>query len=96
MSEKSYTKKDIDDYSKLSSRMQTPGVCQSLTNKYNLLKQSIPKFFQAYTGHDPQCISSFDNFIKFMHKPTDAASLGVGRMLFGKFFLDQFRIRINT
>lgn len=42
--------------------------------------------FEKFTGHNKDCLTSFESFVKFMHQPTDAASLGMGRMLFGKFF----------
>lgn len=86
MSEKSSVdSKDHEKDTKKSEKMETPGVCQKISDKYTQLTKSFQKCFEAYTGHDPKCISSFDNFIKFMHKPTDAAALGIGRMLFGKF-----------
>lgn len=47
------------------------------------IKYVITKYFEKYTGHNIKCLSSFENFVEFMHSPTDAASLGVGRMLFG-------------
>lgn len=41
-------------------------------------------YFEVYTGHSAKCFESVENFVAFMYQPTDAASLGVGRMLFGK------------
>ncbi|XP_063701219.1 vitamin K-dependent gamma-carboxylase [Culicoides brevitarsis] len=76
MSEKSKTFNDVDE-TKLEA---TPGVSQK---KFNGFRDLLLKWFQTFTGHNSECISSFNSFIKFMHTPTDAAALGVGRMLFG-------------
>lgn len=46
----------------------------------------ISIFFRNFTGHDIKCVSSFENFVEFMHEETDAASIGIGRILFGKKF----------
>lgn len=39
--------------------------------------------FYEFTGHKLDQMNSIDKFVNFMHQPTDAASIGIGRMLFG-------------
>lgn len=50
---------------------------------FNHITSEAPKWFENFSGHAADNVSSFENFVKFLHKPTDAASLGVGRMFFG-------------
>lgn len=87
MTEKNHDDNETKNDKSSKCSVGTPCFLQRIRTKYYFLKQIIPKYFHAYTGHDPECISSFDNFVKFMHKPTDAAAIGVGRMLFGNFLL---------
>lgn len=49
-------------------------------------QKNVPKWFQNFTGHDLKCLTSFQNFVDLMHRPTDSSSLGVGRALFGNFY----------
>lgn len=54
----------------------------------NVLKQikyKFPKYYEEFTGYNIENISTFDNFVKWMHTPIDAAALGIFRLLFGKY-----------
>lgn len=57
---------------------------EEMKNKIEKVKGKFKVAFEEYTGHSSKCLSSMDAFVEFMFKPTDAASLGVGRMLFGE------------
>ncbi|XP_058833516.1 vitamin K-dependent gamma-carboxylase [Topomyia yanbarensis] len=48
---------------------------------------NVPRLFHKYCGHDMRCLQSFDQFIALMYRPTDAAALGVARVLFGLMML---------
>ena len=59
---------------------------QQLKENIAGVQKNVPKWFQNFTGHDFKCLTSFQSFVELMHRPTDSASLGVGRALFGKFY----------
>lgn len=67
---------------------ETPNPTDSIQNTkvFEKIYQKIPNLFRNFTGHDIKCVSSFENFVEFMHEETDAAAIGIGRMLFGKKF----------
>lgn len=45
------------------------------------------KFVSTLTGHEElNRLTNFNEFVDFMYKPVDSASLGVGRFAYGKFF----------
>lgn len=47
----------------------------------------MPSFrdnFEKLYGYKVSDVSSFDKFTRFLYRPTDSASLGVARALFGK------------
>lgn len=50
----------------------------------NNIQKFVLELLEKFTGHKKVNFLSINNFVLFMHKATDGASLGVGRMLFGK------------
>lgn len=51
--------------------------------------------FERLSGFQLKDLTSWDRFVKLMFRPTDPASLGITRVLFGKFFsLKDFRTEI--
>lgn len=75
------TKKEKNDPTKLLMENQLQHTLDRITNNGN-------KIFRQFFGHDFNRISSFENVVNLMHQPTDAASIGVGRILFGKYYID--------
>lgn len=59
------------------------------------LKDNIFKLFHQFTGHNIKCITKMEYFIELMYKPVDGASLGIGRMLFGKYICYIFIVYIK-
>lgn len=55
-------------------------------SKLDFLCDKISTIFHNFSGHQLSCIASFDGFTSFMYKKVDAASIGIGRMLFGEFY----------
>lgn len=51
-------------------------------SKWDVVCEKLSTIFHNFSGHR---ISSFDGFVNLMHREVDAASLGIGRMLFGEF-----------
>ncbi|XP_058463555.1 vitamin K-dependent gamma-carboxylase [Malaya genurostris] len=51
------------------------------------LKINVSRLLLKYCGHDSKCLHSFDQFIALMYRPTDAAALGVARLMFGLMML---------
>lgn len=51
-------------------------------SKWDVVCEKVSTIFHNFSGHR---ISSFDSFVNLMHHEVEAASLGVGRMLFGEF-----------
>lgn len=64
-----------------------PKIIKNTNENWKNIKKKSEKYFKNFTGHDIQCISSFDEFTQFLHKPVDASALGIGRMLFGAMML---------
>lgn len=56
-------------------------------SKLKFLCDKISTIFHNLCGHQLSVISSFNSFVNLMHHEVDAASLGIGRMLFGKLFM---------
>jgi hypothetical protein len=56
-------------------------------DKIDNCRKLMAIFLQNFTGHPKimDCFCSFEHFVRFMYQPCDAASLSVGRMLFGEF-----------
>lgn len=48
------------------------------------VRKTVTKLLENFTGHQLDKIKNFNDFVEFMYVPVDAASIGVGRMLFGK------------
>lgn len=64
---------------------------QLISTKCKKYAKKLPKLLEKLTGHKAENFTTMEKFIKFMHQPTDAASLGVGRMLFGEFLSNEGR-----
>lgn len=73
--------KDEDDPSKLLMENQLQHTLDRITYNGN-------KIFRQFFGHDFDRFSSFENVVNLMYQPTDAASIGVGRILFGKYYIN--------
>lgn len=47
------------------------------------MEKYVKKIIFKFTGHNMEKCRSYEDFVRFMCRPVDAASLGVCRMLFG-------------
>lgn len=56
-----------------------------LSGCWSSLKQSFNNNFERLFNFKTSNVSNFEKFIKFLYRPTDPASLGVARALFGNF-----------
>lgn len=83
---KSKTKKEKKDPSKILIKNQLHNILDRITNNGN-------KIFRQFFGHDIKRMSSFENVVNLMYQPTDAASIGVGRILFGKYYITSNNIK---
>lgn len=52
--------------------------------KCSSLKQSFKSNFKRLFDFKVNNVSSFEKFVQFLYRPSDPASLGVARALFGK------------
>lgn len=77
---KSKIKKEKENPSKFENINQFHHTLDRITNNGN-------KIFRQFFGHDIKTMSSFENVVNLMYQPTDAASIGVGRILFGKYYI---------
>lgn len=68
----------------LSSFFWKSKVIERLKTNMNNIQKFVPELLEKYTGHEKENFLSINNFVSLMHEKTDGASLGVGRMLFGK------------
>ncbi|XP_065076830.1 vitamin K-dependent gamma-carboxylase [Ochlerotatus camptorhynchus] len=57
------------------------------SSRWQTLRANLPRLVDKYCGHDLKCWQSCDGFMALMYRPTDAAALGVARMLFGLMML---------
>lgn len=73
---------DLHNKEKLRKRKRRKG--QMLVNS---LVDRLSIIFYNYTGHRLSSIASFNNFTTLLHQRVDAASIGIGRMLFGELYL---------
>lgn len=55
-------------------------------SKLDSLCERVSTIFHNFSGHHFSSVSSFDGFMSLMYKEVDAASLAIGRMLFGEFY----------
>lgn len=55
-----------------------------ISERWLLLKSSLYNNFERLFGFKISNVSSFEKFTQFLYRPTDPASLGVARALFGK------------
>lgn len=55
-----------------------------LSGCWSSLKQSFNNNFERLFNFKASNVLSFEKFTKFLYRPTDPASLGVARALFGK------------
>ncbi|XP_076231158.1 gamma-glutamyl carboxylase isoform X2 [Calliopsis andreniformis] len=62
---------------------EVTGKCNRLNNQSFLARYSIKENFEKLWGFQLKDLSSFDRFTKLLYRPTDPASLGVVRALFG-------------
>jgi len=56
----------------------------NFVSKCSSLKQSFNNNFKRLFDFKVSDVSSFEKFTQFLYRPTDPASLGVARALFGK------------
>lgn len=56
-----------------------------LSRRWSSLKQSFNNNFKRLFDFKTSNVSNFEKFIQFLYRPTDPASLGVARALFGNF-----------
>lgn len=56
----------------------------SASDRWLSLKRSFNNNFERLLGCKVSDVSSFEKFTRFLYRPTDPASLGVVRALFGK------------
>ena len=83
------------DFSVAKGRlMKTEGFCATLNAMEKCRKRlkSIETQLQLKTGCSFKDLT-FDNFVRYLYKPEDPASLGVTRVLFGilKFYVDDVK-----
>lgn len=57
------------------------------SSRWQKLRANLPHLVDKYCGHDLKSWQSFDGFMTLMYRPTDAAALGVARILFGLMML---------
>lgn len=55
-----------------------------VSERWLSLKPSLNNNFERLFGFKISDVSSFEKFTQFLYRPTDSASLGVARALFGK------------
>lgn len=55
-----------------------------VSEHWSSLKSSFNNTFERLFGFKIRDVSSFESFTQFLYRPTDPASLGVARALFGK------------
>ena len=69
-----------------------------IKNHHNLdrITNNGNKIFRQFFGHDIKRMSSFENVVNLMYQPTDAASIGVGRILFGKYYITDNKIEFKS
>ena len=90
-----HSKSSINDTSRNETeskgRMQRQSIIETIRQCYCLRRQftnirlGFVKFLCKFTGHDDlPLITSFDKLVEFMYRPVDAASIGIGRLLFGE------------
>lgn len=48
-------------------------------------KETINRKFQKLWGFEFDALTSYERFVTLLYRPTDPASLGVARALFGEF-----------
>lgn len=53
--------------------------------KISWLYEKLSVIFHNFSGHQLNNFSSFNDFTKLLNTEVDAASLSIGRALFGKF-----------
>ncbi|XP_059218437.1 vitamin K-dependent gamma-carboxylase [Stomoxys calcitrans] len=75
----------MDDESK-----ESPETQKTETSKNNEVRQQqqesktqIQKLFYTLTDNELENLTTYDNFTQWLHRPVDAATLGVFRMLYG-------------
>lgn len=71
---------ELEDTSELLIKNPLHNTLDRITNNGNTI-------FRKFFGHDIKMMSSFENFVNLMYEPTDPASIGVGRILFGKYYI---------
>lgn len=76
-----------DMTSQQTNEKPNPKITKNYNEKWKNIKEKIENYFKKFTGHDILCISSFNEFSKFLHVPVDSSALGIGRMLFGAMML---------
>ncbi|XP_001655674.2 vitamin K-dependent gamma-carboxylase [Aedes aegypti] len=63
------------------------GPTKASCSRWQGVRANLPHLLNAYCGHDLRSFQSFDGFMTLMYRPTDAAALGVARILFGLMML---------
>lgn len=53
--------------------------------KFSWLYEKLSVIFHNFSGHQLSNLSSFNDFTKLLNSEVDAASLGIGRAMFGEF-----------
>lgn len=69
------------------NRERTKRKMKGRISKLDSLCERISTFFHNFSGHQLSTVSTFDGFASLMYKEVDAASLAIGRILFGEFLL---------
>lgn len=57
-----------------------------LFGRWSSLKQSFNNNFERLFHFKTSNVWNFEKFVQFLYRPTDPASLGVARALFGKLY----------
>ncbi|XP_062549969.1 vitamin K-dependent gamma-carboxylase [Armigeres subalbatus] len=59
----------------------------TFSSRWQTLRTNLPHLLHKYCGHDLRSFQSLDGFMTLIYRPTDAAGIGVARMLFGLMML---------
>ncbi|CRK95801.1 CLUMA_CG009257, isoform A [Clunio marinus] len=71
----------------LHNKERTKKKSRRRKSRFSAVKEKISKIFNTFSGHKITNFSSFNGFSNLMHQKADAASIGIGRMLFGIMML---------
>ncbi|XP_075163676.1 gamma-glutamyl carboxylase [Haematobia irritans] len=77
----------MDNETKVSKEIKETESTTTTTDKLESSNKSIGNLFQFVTDSKTDHFKSYDNFTRWLHRPVDAATLGIFRMLYGAAML---------